>query len=248
MLAVPWQVYRNLPRRLPLENRHSRYCLFFDRSSTQYIDVTDDPSLVILNAISIEAWIRLTVLGNRNIIYSDWNFGANRRNVYFWIENNNRVEFGISEFGAGADVVDSAPTTLTTGRFYHVAGVFDGDWMYVYLNGEEVGSNNTALTALFGLGNQKFVGRYAANYMDGSIDEFRILPIALTAQQVRESFLRGYARRELDARLIYRFEEGSGLATADASGYGNTGTLQPGGNPPTWTRNQKWELLVDAGL
>jgi len=60
---------------------------------------------------------------------------------------------------------------------------------------------------------------------------------------VWEDFLRGYARRELDARLVMRMEESVGFVAYDESGYGNKGNLLPVANPPVWTTLAKYETL-----
>lgn len=80
---------------------------------------------------------------------------------------------------------------------------------------------------------------------EGKIDEVGIIPSDVTANQIRNIFHRGVARRELNADLTLRMEEGTGLTAYDESGNGNDATLV---NNPVWTNVAKHELLAESGV
>jgi hypothetical protein len=90
---------------------------------------------------------------------------------------------------------------LLTNTWYHVAQVYDGSNLIVYLDGEEIGR----LTGLYGTVRQVFdpvIGRAWLNKdgswtpgrpwcLDGLMDEVAIWDIALTPETVREHYLNG---------------------------------------------------------
>jgi hypothetical protein len=67
---------------------------------------------------------------------------------------------------------------------------------------------------------------------------------ALSAEQMRRSFLRGYARAEPGSVINLQMKEGVGLTVYDDSGYGNNGSLL---NGPDWERIALYQLLAESG-
>ena len=93
----------------------------------------------------------------------------------------------------------SYSTTLTPGKWYHVAFVWDGSNLHLYLNGVEVATptaqtincqdDSSSLRIGDGFGG-------AATYRwDGGIDEVKVYRYGLTAEQVQNDFNNGAAVR-----------------------------------------------------
>jgi len=127
-------------------------------------------------------------------------------------------------------------TKLRTNVLYHVAGKWDANSLYLYINGkldntqdrvtQNLRTSNEGL--LIGALASEFVNQANMNYpLDGRIDEVRIWDVALTQAEIREwmckklnnthphwTHLQGYWRMDEDFGDIYY----------DLSGKGNDGT------------------------
>jgi len=206
-----------------LQGKLAKPALAFNGENA-YVEVPNTSSLEIKEAITVEVWAKVNKLDVREVLYSDWNWGADKRNVYFAMESDNRVRFGISSDGADEDFLYSS-TTLEAGRWYHLVGVFDGDYMYIYINGELDASKDTALTSLYGLGDQKYLGRFGSYYLDGFVSIFRIYNRALSADEIKRNYNNPQSPVTSGLPLWYNLDEGSGDTAYDKSGNGNHGTI-----------------------
>jgi hypothetical protein len=84
--------------------------------------------------------------------------------------------------------------TLETGRWYHVAGTYDGNTVKIYLDGvlqgsEDVGSIQVGNSSPLYFGYND-VGGYPY-YLDGSLDEVAIFTRALTAPEIQRHYQNG---------------------------------------------------------
>ena len=112
-------------------------------------------------------------------------------------------------------------TTVTVGTWQHVAGVFDGNQIRVYLNGTLDGSLSTTNgpesgTSVLHIGKSTYTGYY----FGGLIDEIRISAAALYSA----NFAPGLGPAN-NTRGLWKFD---GQTPNDSSGNGNHGTLQSG--------------------
>jgi chitodextrinase len=100
------------------------------------------------------------------------------------VTSGNRVECGIGN-GSSANVVQSS-ATLASGTLYHLACVWTGTQLQVYVNGVASG---TAVQTLTPLGNPAplTIGQYggSADPTNGLIDEVRVSSAARTQAQVQ---------------------------------------------------------------
>jgi len=71
-------------------------------------------------------------------------------------------------------------------------------------------------------------------YFNGTIDEVRLWNIARPQQQIQQAMYGSLTGHEAGLVGYWRFNEGSGPTTADASGHNNTGLLV---NRPTWVNS-----------
>lgn len=125
-------------------------------------------------------------------------------------------------------------TTLVTGKWYHVAGVYDGSSLKIYIDGvlEASMSQSGTITSnmAFNIGQNYHIDRT----FNGQIDEVSVFKSALSQSTIREwmcqkikpshpnySTLEGY----------WSMDNGSGNTVTDLSGKGHTGSLV---SSPTW--------------
>jgi large repetitive protein len=147
-----------------------------------YVEVPNDASLQVSNAITIDAWVNTPVTGGRIVdkitAFSGDGYlldlvGLNLRMLVGW---------------SGAVSTDPIPT----GGFVHVAGVFDGTKVALYVNGAPAGEqplvgtipiNNLSLR----IGADSTGGSLLAGVVDGP----RIFDRALSASEISQIFWQG---------------------------------------------------------
>jgi len=109
-----------------------------------YLRVEDSPSLKNLTAVSVEVWIRPTLDGNAHDVIS-----KSRDNLdgSFWlrIRPANDIWFLIRLAGTN---YGSPTQALTSNVWQHVVGVYDGTSVYLYYNGNLVGSKSATAGTL----------------------------------------------------------------------------------------------------
>lgn len=154
-----------------------------------YVSVVDAANLTPTgSAISLSAWIypENIDLGNLHMVFGKWNDGHREYElmlqwgkVYFYASQNNT--------NAYASAISN--TTLTTGSWYHVAGVWDGSNLLVYINGVSDGSSSAFVgpiadsDAMLTIGAQHWNGVWW-RFFDGVIDEACVFDRALSPVEI----------------------------------------------------------------
>lgn len=168
-------------------------------ATQQFVDVADAASLRISGPITLAAWVMPTIdtgtgatdpVNAQKCIIEKW-VGANPSiNGYFLrlssaSAGNNVPLFSRGDATGQDDAQDMTNTPLTLGTWTHVAGVFDGTNMTLYVGGvqrQQIAStrNPTAAnTANLHLGKD-----YGTNVFTGNIDEARVYSFGATAGQI----------------------------------------------------------------
>ncbi len=119
----------------------------FTGSST-LIDITPDPSLDITDAITIEAWIKISVWQldpNRNIIMARYNAGETKRYVQFSLNPDNGMAtyIGHSDGTAYVQTQKGGQDLNWVDQWVHIAFTWDksdGGLCKFYVNGVEIDS------------------------------------------------------------------------------------------------------------
>src|SRR5262249_25422998 len=122
-------------------------------------------------------------------------------------------------------------TTVSANQWQHVAGVFDGNQIRLYLNGNLDGSLSTTNgpasgTSALNIGKST----YTSYYFGGLIDDVRISAAALYSGNFTPGLGPGS-----NVRGLWRFD---GQTATDSSGNGNHGTLQGGATYSTSVPSQ----------
>ncbi|MBI1805296.1 MAG: T9SS type A sorting domain-containing protein [Ignavibacteriae bacterium] len=201
-----------------------------------YVNVINSASLNPANNITIEAWIYFESggTGNPRIISKESSPGS----YGLWLNGT-----GTSRT-LGFQVVAVYQNfyyyyTLNTSSFlnattwYHVAGVYDGTNLSIYVNGSLVASTVHSGTLRPSTIDVNF-GRKSVSAFDqfkGLIDEVRIWNVPRTGLQIQQNMSQCLVGNESGLVGYWKFDEGTGNVAADFSGHGNSGTLT---NGPVW--------------
>lgn len=151
--------------------------LSFDGSG-DYVTVPASASLAITGELTVEAWINPSGPGGTQRIVSKDGAGSADNHFYLALSGSH-VKFAV--YTNGWKTV-TGTTALQTGTWYHVAGVYTGNKLKVYVNGQlektlnvsgQIGQGQSATDVILGAkagGSQGF---------KGTIDEVRIYAEAL---------------------------------------------------------------------
>ena len=208
------------------QNSHS---LNFNGQS-DYIEVTD-ASAMIANSdqISIMGWVYPR---NTNSGWPDFDGFFGFRNEldadFYLLQLDNykvegRLRISLNDYFS----VVTAPNSISTETWYHLALVYDGTNLIVYINGIEAGSTS-ASGQITNVSVPLKVGRLVfqtTNFdLDGQADEVGLWSVALTAEQIQNYM---YADLTGEEGLVgyWNFNEGSGDTANDASGNDNDGLI-----------------------
>ena len=162
------------------------YGLSFN-SQSYAAQIPSDPTLDISGSITLEAWIFPTSWTSEvwrgSIINKEQN---NSTGYMLRCGNNGTFNFNIGT-GSTWKEVNSPSGTLVLNTWQHVAGVFNGTTLTLYVNGVQVGSP-ASYTGTMGINTVPLeIGRSnidQARYFRGRIDEVRIWNTALTATDI----------------------------------------------------------------
>ncbi len=119
-------------------------------------------------------------------------------------------------------------SAVVTGTWLHVAGVFDGSQLRVYLNGTLDGSKNSVFAPGSGTSNLRIgvAGDGDADFFNGLIDEVRITPEALYSTNFNPPLrLMASGRRESAEGVTKGFWNFDDQSSNDGSGFDNHGSL-----------------------
>jgi hypothetical protein len=199
--------------------------LNFVRTSSQYVSVPHSTSINLGATFTMEAWVRYsgansTIIdkGNYNFL---WSLNAN--------SNGNKMGFYTRNTGAWVYSTGIVPENTWT----HMAITLSAGTLTFYING--VASGTASVT--FSQDAQPMnIGRQqptfcACNHFNGTMDELRLWNVVRTPAQIQGNSNNTIPTNSAGLVAYYKFDEGTGTTTADATGNGNNGTLV---NAPTW--------------
>ncbi len=193
-----------------------------------YVSVADNDTLAQTNqkALTISYWINPTNINNGDAVISKCNNGSIYDCSYGLDFHGPNLRFTLGQSNGTISALETnSSLTATTGQWYHVAAVYDGSKMYLYLNGS---LNSSATTSITGITNSStllylgsgYNGSVPYRFMNGRLDDVRIYNRALSPAEIRQLY--NWAPGPV---VYYKFDEGTGTSTNDSSGNGNTGTF-----------------------
>ena len=238
MQAIPRNEYKQQSRRIPRSLGFAGYTLSFD-GVDDYVEVPDDTSLDITDAITIEFWMNVTnVIQLHHMLVSKGFTAYEVRTTY----NRITVHWTIGEVSY---MVGTSPGTILPNTWYHIVVTYSGSVFRIYINGV-VQFEDTKVTGPIAVNTKSVnIGRrpgLADHLINGFIDRVKIYNQALSAEEIKRNMLNYHNPVRGGLVLWLPMEEGTGEVVYDKSGYGNNGTLLPAGAGPTWQRLRQWEL------
>lgn len=162
----------------------------FDRcvrmSGAGYLQMPDD-MLKGQSAYTVSFWVRLNANAQWTRLF---NFGSDANRSMYVTSRDDAGHLRYSIKNAGNDEYHiHTSATMETGKWYHIALTQSGQTGILYLNGEEVGRNNSLPCNAADLGtlSANYFGRPLSNapYVNGSFDEIRIYHTALDPELIQ---------------------------------------------------------------
>ena len=226
---------------------HGRYggAMEFDPAKEAVVKVPDSPELDFSEEFTLEAWVRPDSAYEELVPAISKAAGEG--------EETYGPAYGLYAAGAEYDhpMVAIRPVAgpknyvqagqaLPAHAWSHVAMVYDGSAMHVYVDGEEVNeapSEYPAITA----GDLEIGGAGPlGEYFDGRIDEVRIYNRGLSPAEVAADMEAPIQTPKSGPIAAFAFDEGEGTTVEDVSGNGHTATLEGGAG---WAKGRYGDAL-----
>ncbi len=197
--------------------------LAFD-GSTAYVDFGNHPWQNLGDQASVSAWVKIDGEGEGNGITfikqnASGTTGASYGLVY--LVGSGKISFSLATTVEPWTDYPST-TTLTTGVWYHVVGVYDGSNVKVYLNGSLDATYSVTGSLLDATGPLQIgmQNSWSPEYLYGAVDEVGIWNTALTSADVTQlygDYDGSYGNFPQAANLVagYHFDEGAGTTVYD---------------------------------
>ncbi len=203
------------------------FALDFDGLNDK-VGILDSPELNPQNELTIEAWINAEEWQSSiwaGVIISKQGTSPDKGYCLSAGENG-RVEFTVSINEAWSSV--NTPQLLGTNAWYHIAGVYDGSQMKMYINGELQSTEDVVGEPTAGTGVVVNIGdnpTWPGRFWNGKLDEIRVWSVARTVTEIQANMSIELTGTEVGLVAYYPMNEGAGTITADVSGNDNGGQL-----------------------
>lgn len=190
--------------------------------TSSYVDVPYNANLNITGALTMEAWVK-TSSTTYQMVLERGDSSQNQMSYDLAIAEG-KVRMDIMQTN-GSYVACIGSTVMNNGAWHHIAGVYDGNQMRVYLDGVLNGSatatmapgnNSTGLR----IGKSSFL--YYPYYFNGRIDEVRVSNAALYTSNFTPNAHLGATS---NTKGLWKFD---GETANDATASGANGSLQGG--------------------
>jgi len=191
-----------------------------------YIEAPNSESLNITEEITISAWVKPEKVDEARIVRKSTASGASQAYALL-LDPNNYVWFYIYDNTATGHHDVKSTTALETNKWYYVAGVFDGRYMKVYVNGTLERTLDIGEITTIRLNSDPLTIGGTYRIFDGAIGEVRIYNRALSEIEIKQ--------------LYYSYKPSGGI---------NTGKLNKGLilDMPLKSKNEKvGEELITNG-
>ncbi|HNW97236.1 MAG TPA: peptide-N-glycosidase F-related protein [Bacteroidales bacterium] len=192
------------------------------------IGVTDATSLNPTTALTLEVWINADTW--KSSVWAGTIIGKQSTSpdcgYCLTAGEGGKAEFTIAIGNVWQKV--TTPAVMGLNAWYHIAGVYDGSIMKIYINGElqaslnVTGAMNPSTGKILDFGeNPTWTGRL----FDGTLDEIRIWNVARSQAQIQASMASELTGTESGLVGYWKMNEGTGTTANDATSNLNKGTL-----------------------
>ncbi len=167
--------------------------------STSQVSIVDNASLEPGSGDwTIEVWVRFSVIAGKTRTYvSKTNNGGGSADWGYGLRANSVSNTTYMEVGNGSTSITSPSTSITTGVWYQIVGVWTNvasNSIALYKNGALVGSNSHSFASIRDTSNPLYLGNYNGNegvfaqQFQGDMGIVRIYSKALSAAEVLNNY------------------------------------------------------------
>ncbi len=188
--------------------------------------------LAPLNTLTAEAWVNSTNTTFNGVIIGNY-YNSNNEMQFLLRRDFGTYTFWVND-GTGFKSVDAGLGSVTINTWQHVAGVWDGSSLYIYIDGVLKGTTTGVTGSNFAFTNNNVVigtNSYPEPFA-GSIDELRIWNRALNQCEIQNNMNAELPSGQTGLLAYYKFNQGVGAGNnttitslSDSSGNNYNGTL-----------------------
>lgn len=190
--------------------------------SGDYINVVNNAMLNPGSALTMEAWVNLTVTTNAFIMGKE---NASEGKYRLWIDENQKVEFKLNNQHTLV-----SQSSVPAGTWVHIAATFNGTDMKIFIDGTPDAEATFAPFTITPTTDNLRIGRsYQFAFLNGKLDEIRLWNIARNQLEIQSAMHQSLTGSEPELLLYFPFINSSGNIVTDASSHSNNGILY--GNP-----------------
>ena len=204
------------------------YALEFD-GTDDYIDCGTSLSYEVSGtAVTVEAWIYPTERGVNSYDYTIFSNLSNLIRGISFRYGGGKLEF---VFGNGSySSVHSDNEVLLLNTWQHVAAVYNGTTIVLYVNGSAVAASGTSISPSISMsGNNAIIGNPGNTdgyYMKGRLEEIRVWSDARSQTEIQNNMNFELTGGEAGLLAYYKLDETTGVTADNAEGTaGYDGTL-----------------------
>ncbi len=216
---------------VPIASPDPGYALNLTGTNSEYVQV---PNGVWFNGdFTVEGWVYVRSYNKWSRLF-EFADGPNTNDVFLALSGDvsGNPVMGIYTNNNGTPSF-TANAQLPTNQWVHLACTMSNTTGTIYINGTNVGSATLNIAPNV-LRTNNYIGRSAYSsdaYPNALFDEVRIWNVARTPVQIQSNMRHTLTGTEPNLVGYWRFDDGSGANSVDATGNGNDATLI---NGPTW--------------
>ncbi len=154
--------------------------VLFDSTGNDYARIldTDQNGLDGMSQLTIDGWVKRVTNPTGDVVLTRKWSSTTGRSYAVHITPAGIVRFYISTDGAASTLASSASAAVPLGVWTHVAAVYDGVVMRVFVNGQLSGTPVARIGTVFNGADQFQISNTGASALNGYIDELRISNVA----------------------------------------------------------------------
>ena len=191
------------PETTPIVRRRGLFGNALVLSGKHMLRVSEQIPLAHERGISLSAWVQPTDLGSYKEIFRKED-GNDR--VLFSFQNDGKIlSLGLNIGGYVECDAKLTPKQALDGRWHHVAATYDGHWMRVYFDGDEIGNLERPGTVQAGGSAFGCIGSSrGGECFQGTFDDLRIFAGGLSSGQVALLYRQGLELIEQSSQDLVR--------------------------------------------
>jgi hypothetical protein len=148
------------------------------RSAKDVVTVPDQPQFALTTRLAVSAWVKPTVVtGDQPIVIKR----LNDETAFSLGIHQGNIEMSVV-LTTGKTIISRAP--IEAGVWSQVAGMFDGEFVYLFLNGQQFGQVYAAGTIRDVFAPLRIGATTQTQYLHGIVDEVFVSTQVVTAQQL----------------------------------------------------------------